>query len=655
MSTDLMFSDEELAQLRTAFFEQATEVVDSLGGLILSVERDPGNIESLRAVKRAVHTLKGDSAAFGFEELMQLAHRYEDALNRVATSQGIVSQALINLLLAGADTLSDLLRYYRDDAPKPDLAHLFVGLEALNDETTDEEPRNETAAPATVALNPRKTPRKRTSKKQATAKPDTASDITTPALTLAETSEAAALPTLEVGPETSSNKAAAEEARTREEQRASGRPTSASTTGTTLRVESERIDAAMNLIGELIIQRSMIVSLTAELEAERHGSERERHLKEAVALTGRTLSELQESVMRMRLVAIDQVFRRFPRVVRDASIKLGKPLRLAVSGGHTEIDKSIVEVISDPLIHLIRNACDHGIEAPDVRRASGKPEEGIINLSARRVGNQIAVEVEDDGAGINPDRVVAKALQKGLVNAQEVNDWTDQQKIALIFLPEFSTAEKVSDMSGRGVGMDVVKTTVDSLGGAIAVSSVLGRGSRFTIKLPLTMAIVRAMLFETAGRRFALPLDEIREITRLRADEMKTVNGREVMRLRERVLPLIRLDEALGLRAAGESRYEGRLFVFVLELNDGRVVGLAVERLYGEQELVLKTVDDSLIQSELVAGASILGDGQVVLILDQHAIIEQASDLRTETLTRPQPSRVSTAMGRTPARALAYV
>lgn len=675
MSEDLMFSDEEMAQLRAAFFEQATEVIDSLGGLILDVEREPGNVESLRSVKRAVHTLKGDASAFGFDEMMQLAHRYEDALNRVAACQGEVSQALISLLLAGADSLADLLRFYRGEGAQPDLGHLFAGLDALNE--TPETP-TETAAPAPVAepaeappvpneaveaaaapvaeqleeaLAANKPVRKKAAKPKPPVEPVGNPSVPTAVKPAAEPAPVAPV-AVAAQPANPPASAAPTEARTPAEQRPAG---GQARQATTLRVESERIDAAMNLIGELIIQRSMIASLSAELDAERHGDERDRRLKEAVDLTKRTLSELQESVMRMRLVAIDQVFRRFPRVVRDASIKLGKPLRLDVSGGQTEIDKSIVEVISDPLIHLVRNACDHGIETPEMRRAAGKPEEGVIHLRARRVGNQIAVEVEDDGGGIDPARVVAKAIQKGLVNPREVSDWTDLQKIGLIFLPEFSTKETVSDLSGRGVGMDVVKTTVDALGGSIGVTSVLGRGSRFTIKLPLTMAIVRAMLFETAGRRFAMPLDEIREITRLRAGEVKTVNGREVLRLRERVLPLIRLDEALGLRPAGTSRSDGRLFVFVMELGDGRVVGLAVERLFGEQELVLKTVDDSLIQSELVAGASILGDGQVVLILDQYAIIQQATnEARIENSASFQ-SRPSASTTRQPARTSAYV
>jgi two-component system, chemotaxis family, sensor kinase CheA len=237
--------------------------------------------------------------------------------------------------------------------------------------------------------------------------------------------------------------------------------------------------------------------------------------------------------------------------------------------------------------------------------------------------------------------VVAKALEKELISAAEVSDWTDLQKINLIFAPGFSTAEAISDMSGRGVGMDVVKSTVDDLGGSITITSTVGQGTRFTIKLPLTMAIVRAMLFETAGQRFALPLDGIREITSLRGAETQTINGREVLRLRDHVLPLIRVDEALGLRLLGGRRATGRSFVFVLDLGDGRQVGLQVERLHGEQELVLKTVDEALTQSEVVAGASILGDGQVVLILDPYATIERANPAHSGGLRAEFQHRVS--------------
>lgn len=612
MSDNFQFSDDELEQLQAMFFEQATEVIDSLGQLILRVESNPADAEALRSVRRAVHTLKGDSTAFGFGELTQLAHHYEDALDRVGARAGVASRALIDLLLAGSDALANLINYYRGSGEMPDTNHLIAQLNALHE--THQPAAKETADhPAAQSAPPQ----------PAAETPDAGA-----ASPSSEPQQPAAVRTDEMA-----GGAAPDEQRPSEERKAGDRPATGGAQpahAMTLRVESERIDAAMNLVGELIIQRSMIASLTAEIEAEQYGNERARQLGEAVALSGRTLSELQESVMRMRLVAIDQVFRRFPRVVRDASVKLGKPLRLEVKGGQTEIDKSVVEVISDPLIHLVRNACDHGIERPEVRRAAGKPEEGVITLRARRAGNQIAVDIEDDGGGIDPAKIVAKAIRKGMITEQEVADWTDQQKIGLIFLPGFSTAEQVSDMSGRGVGMDVVKTTVDSLGGSTVVTSTVGVGSRFTIKLPLTMAIVRAMLFESVGRRFALPLDAIREITSLRAAEAKTVNGREVLCLRDRVLPLIHIDEALGLRGKDESPPEGRLFVFVLDLGDGRDVGLAVERLYGEQELVLKTVDDTLTQSEIVAGASILGDGQVVLILDPYATIRQATAGRPE-------------------------
>lgn len=661
MSDELQFDDEELEQLRAMFFEQATEVIDSLGGLILQVESNPGDTEALRSIRRAVHTLKGDSTAFGFDELMKLAHRYEDALDRLGAGQGVASRSLIDLLLAGSDALAAFINYYRGFGPQPDTAPLIAGLDALFAEAAPasaatagsaggdsgvvavtegavtEGAAADAAAAGHGAANPA-AKRKRSSRRR--AKNTGAKQSSSPTATAAETTAAPTatpaapvVPVPALAPTVTPTFTTPFALNTEDAAPGATMPNKQAQQSMTLRVESERIDAAMNLIGELIIQRSMIASLAAEVEADNHGNEHAHQLADAVALLGRTLSELQESVMCMRLVAIDLVFRRFPRVVRDASNKLNKPLRLEIAGGETEIDKSIVELISDPLIHLIRNACDHGIEAPAVREAAGKPAEGTIKLHARRVGNQIAVEVEDDGGGMDPERITAKAIQKGLVTAQEVAEWSEQKKIGLIFAPGFSTAEKISDMSGRGVGLDVVKSTVDNLGGSVTITSVLGQGSRFTIKLPLTMAIVRAMLFESAGQRFALPLDGIREITRLRADETKTINGREVLRLRDQVLPLIRIDEALGLRHASTRRALARYFVFVLDLGDGREVGLAVERLHGEQELVLKTVDDALTQSELVAGASILGDGQVVLILDPYATVERAT--RTPHLDVP--------------------
>lgn len=620
MADDYQFDEAELVELRAMFFEQATEVIDSLAELILRVERNPSDAEALRTIRRAVHTLKGDSTAFGFGELTSLAHKYEDALDKVRQGDGIASQALIDLLLGGADALAAIVAHYRDDTPLPETSELVRALASLDkgEEVLKQQPGP--IALLTPILG---------------EAPHLAAEIGSPSMNESATVVG---PPAEVTPEVVMGQAGgglvpadeasadedrrtAAERRTESDRRAAGRTTHSMT----LRVESERIDNAMNLVGELIIQRSMISTIAAELRADRPGDESTRRLNEAVALSGRTLSELQESVMRMRLVAIDQVFKRFPRVVRDSGIKLGKSLRMEVEGGQTEIDKSIVELISDPLIHLVRNACDHGIEMPAARVAAGKPAEGVIRLKARRAGNQIAVEVEDDGAGLDPVRIVAKAIEKGLVTRNETADWTEQQKLALIFAAGFSTKEQVSDMSGRGVGMDVVRTSVDSLGGSVTLSSVVGQGSRVTIKLPLTMAIVRAMLFESCNRKFALPLDSIREITRLQAGEAKTIDGKEVLRLRDRVLPLIRIDEALTLRTRAERDAATRLFVFVIDLGDGRDVGIAVERLHGEQELVLKTVDDALTNSAVVAGASILGDGSVVLILDANAIVDQVT------------------------------
>lgn len=622
MADDYQFDEAELVELRAMFFEQATEVIDSLAELILRVERDPSDAEALRTIRRAVHTLKGDSTAFGFGELTSLAHKYEDALDKVRQGDGIASRALIDLLLGGADALAAIVAHYREDSPLPETSELVRALASLD--KGEEAPRKEPTHEPSALLAPILGEAQHLAAETGSHSMNESGMVVGPATEVTpEVGLGQAGDGLVSADETSADedRRTAAERRTESDRRAAGRPTHSMT----LRVESERIDNAMNLVGELIIQRSMISTIAAELRADRPGDELTRRLNEAVALSGRTLSELQESVMRMRLVAIDQVFKRFPRVVRDSGIKLGKSLRMEVEGGQTEIDKSIVELISDPLIHLVRNACDHGIEMPAARVAAGKPAEGVIRLKARRAGNQIAVEVEDDGAGLDPVRIVAKAIEKGLVTRSETADWTDQQKLALIFAAGFSTKEQVSDMSGRGVGMDVVRTSVDSLGGSVTLSSVVGQGSRVTIKLPLTMAIVRAMLFESCNRKFALPLDSIREITRLQVGEAKTIDGKEVLRLRDRVLPLIRIDEALTLRAPAERDPATRLFVFVIDLGDGRDVGIAVERLHGEQELVLKTVDDALTKSAVVAGASILGDGSVVLILDANAIVDQVT------------------------------
>ncbi len=641
MSEQFQFDEEELAELRVMFFDQATELLDSLGELILRVEQNPGDGEALRAIRRAVHTLKGDSMAFGFTELTSLAHHYEDTLDKLRDAGGVASRALIDLLLVGADALGAIIKHYRDNAPLPPTEKLVEGLAALHHGTlVKEKVVVPGASGSSVPL----------AGKVDTKNPDDESSVqSTPDRTAPENRQIdlAAKP-FAVGtppePAESNDQLPAErrgEADRRSTQdRRSALPGSQSMT---LRIESQRVDAAMNLVGELIIQRSMISTITAELEATQDHSDLICRLNESVIKAARILSELQESVMRMRLVDIDQVFRRFPRVVRDASVKLGKPLRIEVAGGHVEIDKSIVELISDPLIHLVRNACDHGIELPAIRQAAGKTEPGVIKLKARRVGNQIAVEVEDDGAGIDPAKIVAKAIQKNLVTHEEIAEWTIQQKLGLIFAPGFSTKDQVSDLSGRGVGMDVVKTSVDSLGGSVSIWSVVGQGSRFTIRLPLTMAIVRAMLFECCNRQFALPLDSIHEITRLQGSEAKTIDGREVIRLREHVLPLIRLDEVLQLRDVSERDPSARLFVFVIELGDGREVGIAVEKLHREEELVLKTIDDGLIQSDIVGGTSILGDGSVVLILDANAIVRQASkNLNRERArcNRPEPVKI---------------
>ncbi len=367
MADNYQFDESELVELRAMFFEQAIEVIDSLGELILRVERDHSDSAALSTIRRAVHTLKGDSTAFGFVELTSLAHRYEDALDKVRQGDGVASRALIDLLLGGADALAAIVAHYRDHSPLPDTADLVSALASLAeaDHKSGGELSQKSAPPPTDEDKP------------ATQKVDIVdtAEMSVPVAaadgSIRESIAAEAFEAADNNP-AGENSSSSEDTSPEDDRRAGGERRSGTerrdggrtSHSMTLRVESERIDKAMNLVGELIIQRSMISTLSAELIAERPADDPTRRLSEAVALSGRTLSELQESVMRMRLVAIDQVFMRFPRVVRDSAIKLGKNLQREVEGVQTVIDKTIVELISDPLIHLVRNACDHGIETP---------------------------------------------------------------------------------------------------------------------------------------------------------------------------------------------------------------------------------------------------------------------------------------------------
>ena len=393
-----------------------------------------------------------------------------------------------------------------------------------------------------------------------------------------------------------------------------------------LRVDAGRIDSVLNLVGELIIGKSMLQQALSEF-GKRYPKETLRgKFADAMAFQARVLNDLQRSVMKIRMVPVDQLFRRFPRIVRDVARQCGHEVDLELSGQETDLDKGILDAISEPLTHLVRNAVSHGIEPAEQRRSQGKPPRGKIRLHAYHQGNQVVVEISDDGRGIDTQKIRSKAIQLGMVTAEEAPRLSEAETLDLIFRPGFSTAEVVTEVSGRGVGMDVVQSVLQRLKATIHVETHVGQGTTFRLKLPLTLAIIKALMFWVEQRLYAIPLNAVSQIARTRESEVHQVDNYEVLQLRNQVLPLLRLGRPSAADAHGKS---SKLFVLVITVGEKKY-GLIVDALEGEEELVIKALDDQTFSTDLVNGASILGNGHVVLILNLPAVVEHIARSRPE-------------------------
>jgi two-component system chemotaxis sensor kinase CheA len=394
----------------------------------------------------------------------------------------------------------------------------------------------------------------------------------------------------------------------------------------TLRVDAARIDAVMNLVGELIIGKSMLNRSLTEFD-QRHARDPVRaKLSDALAFQSRVLDELHKCVLKIRMVPVEQLFRRFPRMVRDVAKQCGKDVALEVSGQNTDLDKGILDALAEPLMHLVRNAVDHGVEAAEERIAAKKAARGTVYLNAYHQGTQVVIEVRDDGHGIDLAQIRKQAVEKGIVNSDAVQRLSDSEAMNLIFEPGFSTAAAVTEVSGRGVGMDVVRTSLDKLKGTVHVSSLQGKGTTIQLRVPLTLASIQTLLFRVAGRLFAVPLSSVIEITRITDADIHRVDQREVLRLRDQILTLVRLDSLSKIHAvtSPDSKKKNRNFVIVIGAAEKRF-GLIVDSMVGEEELVIKALPTEIISSDLVSGASILGDGTVVLILNVPAVLSRLS------------------------------
>ena len=378
-----------------------------------------------------------------------------------------------------------------------------------------------------------------------------------------------------------------------------------------LRVDAEKLDSLLNLVGELVINKTRLqqIGLTNQLQ----------ELSEAIEQMDRVTTDLQSVVMKLRMVPVSQVFNRFPRMVRDLSHSLGKEINLIIQGEETELDRTVIDEIGDPLVHLLRNSIDHGIEKPEDRTASGKNPVGEVRLIARHEGNNVLLMVTDDGKGLKAEAIKQKAMEKGLITKAELDVMELNDIMKLIFLPGFSTAETVTDVSGRGVGMDAVRTKIEALGGVLELDSNPGQGTRVRIRLPLTLAIIQALLVQVHEETYAIPLGSIDSTINITPEEIRTIQQQEVILLRGQIIPLVRLGNSLGIKSAAGFEEGQELYVVIVQAGDHKI-GLLVDSLVGQQEIVIKSLGKILTGIRQIAGATILGDGQVVLILDVNAL-----------------------------------
>ena len=720
------FPDERAAELKELFFETALELLQSLNEETLKLEKQPGDLETVRTIRRIVHTLKGDSAAVGYQELSELAHELEDAL---ALETGGAPTALAEVAFAAADTFSAMLSSYRDGAklPSAEPVRKMIRKMARDPKTRKPRPGKARAGSATevdwteyeklatqsaleqgkqvyhitVQIDPNcampiaaqqlmlkalaesgqvlgTRPEAGSAKNAMQFQLLVASDQTAEYLTAkcriptiisqikiesigtpaqkvqkvksgevgprpaavqipASQASAAQVPTAQAEEKLEPEIAAepAEEFETiltpSSQERATAAKPSPAPGENLLRVDAERIDTVLNLVGELIIGKSMLQQALNEFAMHYPKEAMRGRFADAMAFQSRVLNDLQRSVMKVRMVPVEQLFRRFPRMVRDVAKQCGKQVDLALKGQDTALDKSLLDAIAEPLTHLVRNAIGHGIESAEERTRSGKPAHGTVRLDAYHQGNQVIVEISDDGRGIDVQKVKTRAIERGLLKREEAGRLSEADILDFIFRPGFSTADEITEISGRGVGLDIVQSVLHRLKGTVHVVSHTGQGSTFRLQLPLTLAIIKALLFRVEQRLYAIPLNAVAEIARAHESDIHQVDNCEVLQLRNRVLPVARLGRP------PEERLEGRpekVFVLVIATGE-RKLGLLVNAIEGEEELVIKALDEQTAETDLVSGASILGNGRVVLILNLAAIVERFAKSRPDTVGGP--------------------
>ena len=642
---------DDMKEIMEDFLIEAFELIEQIDHDLVELESNPEDLELLNRIFRVAHTVKGSSSFLNFDVLTELTHHMEDVLNKARKGELKITPDIMDVVLESVDMMKGLLESIRDNgsdaAAGIDIKNICVRLTQISE---GEAPSAAAEAPAAApAPEPVKEPEPATPAEEAAPEVSDAelsklsdSEVEAEIERLLKVRKAedqarraskgiAPKSPEEIAPAASAAPAPAPKPAPSRERDADKKVPAASSGAVaqeqTIRVEVKRLDHLMNLIGELVLGKNRLLKIYDDVEERYEGEKFLEELNQVVSSLSLVTTDIQLAVMKTRMLPIAKVFNKFPRMIRDLSRDLGKQIDLEISGEETELDKSIVEEIGDPLGHIIRNSCDHGIEDPETRKAMGKPEKGLVQLKAYNEGNHIVVEIVDDGKGLDADMLKSKSIEKGIITEREADAMSEKEAFGLIFRPGFSTAAKVTNVSGRGVGMDVVKTNIEKLNGIIDIESEVGKGTVMKLKIPLTLAIIQSLLVGTQEEFYAIPLASVLETVRVPIDDIYTIDGKNVLRLRDEVLSLVRLSDVFGV----EKVFDGgdHTYVVIIGVAEAKL-GIIVDTLVGQEEIVIKSMGDYLQNIPGIAGATIRGDGRVTLIIDVGAMMEMAKDIKVD-------------------------
>ena len=640
---------DDMKEIMEDFLIEAFELIEQIDHDLVELEANPEDLELLNRIFRVAHTVKGSSSFLNFDVLTELTHHMEDVLNKARKGELKITPDIMDVVLESVDMMKGLLESIRDNgsdaAAGIDIKNICASLTQISE---GEAPSAAAEAPAAPAPEPVKEPEPAAPAEEAAPEVSDAelsklsdSEVEAEIERLLKVRKAedqarraskgiAPKSPEEIAPATSAASAPAPKPAPSRERDADKKVPAASSSSAvaqeqTIRVEVKRLDHLMNLIGELVLGKNRLLKIYDDVEERYEGEKFLEELNQVVSSLSLVTTDIQLAVMKTRMLPIAKVFNKFPRMIRDLSRELGKQIDLEISGEETELDKSIVEEIGDPLVHIIRNSCDHGIEDPETRKAMGKPEKGLVQLKAYNEGNHIVVEIVDDGKGLDADMLKAKSIEKGIITEREADAMSEKEAFGLIFKPGFSTAAKVTNVSGRGVGMDVVKTNIEKLNGIIDIESEVGKGTVMKLKIPLTLAIIQSLLVGTQEEFYAIPLASVLETVRVPIDDIYTIDGKNVLRLRDEVLSLVRLSDVFGVNKV----FDGgdQTYVVIIGVAEAKL-GIIVDTLVGQEEIVIKSMGDYLQNIPGIAGATIRGDGRVTLIIDVGAMMEMAKDIK---------------------------